>query len=179
MCTLYERIMTLCQEKGVSGSRMCLDLGLSKSTLSDMKSGRKKGLSTSNAQKIANYLGVSVDYLLGVESSEWCERFRGQLAKVLETTNREDMAAACIDIGNLWRIAEGEASLSFDKACEIADMLGVSVDYLLGKEEQKNNAPDELVLTEDEIRILSAFREMSPERQKALADLLGISDPQK
>ena len=45
--------------------------------------------------------------------------------------------------------------------------------------EQKNNAPDELVLTEDEIRILSAFREMSPERQKALADLLGISDPQK
>lgn len=44
---------------------------------------------------------------------------------------------------------------------------------------QKNNAPDELVLTEDEMRILSAFREMSPERQKALADLLGISDPQK
>lgn len=42
--------------------------------------------------------------------------------------------------------------------------------------EQKNNAPDELSLTEDEIRILSAFREMSPERQKALADLLGISD---
>lgn len=43
----------------------------------------------------------------------------------------------------------------------------------------KNNAPDQLVLTEDEIRILAAFREMSPERQKALADLLGIADSQK
>ena len=65
MCTLYERITALCKEKGVTGSRMCLDLGLSKSTMSDMKSGRKKGLSTTNAQKIADYLGVTVDYLLG------------------------------------------------------------------------------------------------------------------
>ena len=67
MCTLYERIMDLCKQKGVSGSRMCLDLGLSKSTLSDMKSGRKKGISTATAQKIATYLNVSVDYLLGEE----------------------------------------------------------------------------------------------------------------
>lgn len=70
MCTLYERIISLCKEKGVSGSRMCLDLGLSKSTLSDMKSGRKKGLSTTNAQKIADYFSVSVGYLLGTEQKE-------------------------------------------------------------------------------------------------------------
>ena len=67
MCTLYERIIDLCQEKGVSGSRMCLDLGLSKSTLSNMKSGRTAGLSATTAQKIASYLGVSVGYLLGEE----------------------------------------------------------------------------------------------------------------
>lgn len=67
MCTLYDRIIELCKEKGVSGSRMCLDLGLSKSTLSDIKSGRKKGISTSTAQKMAAYLDVSVGYLLGEE----------------------------------------------------------------------------------------------------------------
>ena len=49
---------------------MCLDLGLSKSTLSDMKSGRKSGLSTGNAKKIASYLGVSVGYLLGEETEK-------------------------------------------------------------------------------------------------------------
>ena len=67
MCTLYERIIELCKKRGVSGSRMCLDLGLSKSTLSDMKHGRTKGLTTTTAQKIATYLGVSVGYLLGEE----------------------------------------------------------------------------------------------------------------
>ena len=70
MCTLYERIIDLCKERGVSGSRMCLDLGLSKSTLSDMKSGRTKGVSTATAQKIASYFGVSVGYLLGEEEKE-------------------------------------------------------------------------------------------------------------
>ena len=65
MCTLYNRIIDLCQQKGVSGSRMCLDIGISKSTLSDIKSGRKKGISTANAQKMAAYLDVSVGYLLG------------------------------------------------------------------------------------------------------------------
>ena len=70
MCTLYNRIQSLCKSKGVSGSRMCLDLGLSKSTLSDIKSGRKKGISTTTAQKMAAYLGVSVDYLLGEEEKE-------------------------------------------------------------------------------------------------------------
>lgn len=70
MCTLYDRIIELCKEKGVSGSRMCLDLGLSKSTLSDIKSGRKKGVSTATAKKIASYLGVSVGYLLGEEDEK-------------------------------------------------------------------------------------------------------------
>ena len=70
MCTLHERITELCKEKGVTGSRMCLDLGMSKSTMSDLKSGRKKGVTAETAQKIASYLGVSVAYLLGEEEKE-------------------------------------------------------------------------------------------------------------
>lgn len=70
MCPLYKTIINLCDERGVSGSRMCLELGLSKSTLSNMKSGRTAGLSASTAQKIASYFGVSVGYLLGEEEKE-------------------------------------------------------------------------------------------------------------
>lgn len=70
MGTLYERINTLCEAKGVSGSRMCLDLGLSKSTMSDLKYGRTKGMSTATAAKIASYFDVSVDYLLGEENKK-------------------------------------------------------------------------------------------------------------
>lgn len=68
--TLYERIMTLCENKGVAGSRMCLDLGLSKSTLSNIKSGRVTTLSTATSKKIASYFGVSVGYLLGEEEQK-------------------------------------------------------------------------------------------------------------
>jgi transcriptional regulator with XRE-family HTH domain len=49
---------------------MCLELGLSKSTMSNMKSGRQSGISTETAQKIANYFEVSVGYLLGEEESQ-------------------------------------------------------------------------------------------------------------
>ena len=70
MSTLYKRISELCRAKGVSGSRMCLDLGMSKSILSDIKSGRKKGVSTDTAQKMAAYLNVSVGYLLGEEEEK-------------------------------------------------------------------------------------------------------------
>ena len=70
MGTLYENIQALCKSKGVSGSRMCLDLGMSKSTLSDMKKGRTKGLSMPNAQKIAGYFGITVDELYGNEEKE-------------------------------------------------------------------------------------------------------------
>ena len=70
MCTFYNTVQSLCKSKGVSGSRMCLDLGLSKSTLSDIKSGRKKGVNAETAQKIASYFGVTVGYLLGEEEKE-------------------------------------------------------------------------------------------------------------
>lgn len=68
--TLYERIQNLCKSKGVSGSRMCLELGLSKSTMSDLKYGRTKGMSTATAQKIAGYFDVTVGYLLGEEDEK-------------------------------------------------------------------------------------------------------------
>lgn len=67
MGTLYERINALCKTKGVSGSRMCIDLGLSKSTMSDLKNGRIKGVSIPTAQKIAGYFGITVDELHGEE----------------------------------------------------------------------------------------------------------------
>lgn len=70
MCTLHSRIIELCKERGVSGSRMCLDLGMSKSTLSDLKSGRKKSFTMETAHKIASYLNVSVEYLLGEEEKD-------------------------------------------------------------------------------------------------------------
>lgn len=70
MGTLYENIIALCDERGIKGGKMCTDLGISKGLLTDLKMGRRTGLSAANAQKIAGYFGVTVGYLLGEESKK-------------------------------------------------------------------------------------------------------------
>ena len=70
MVTLYERLSSLCEEKGIKGGRMCTELGFSKSLMTDLKMGRKTGVSATTAQKIASYFGVSVGYLLGEEEKK-------------------------------------------------------------------------------------------------------------
>ena len=70
MVTLYERLVALCKERGIKGGRMCTDLGISKSLMTDLKSGRKKGVNAETAHKLAEYFGVSVGYLLGEEEKD-------------------------------------------------------------------------------------------------------------
>ena len=69
MCNLYDRIKTACESKGITVSALCLQLGMSKSVLSDLKSGRKKTLSADTLGRIAAYLQVSTDSLLGSETA--------------------------------------------------------------------------------------------------------------
>lgn len=70
MWTLYDRLDSLCKERGIKGGKMCTDLGISKSLMTDLKSGRKKTISAPTAQKIASYFGVTVGYLLGEEEQK-------------------------------------------------------------------------------------------------------------
>lgn len=70
MGTLYENIISLCNERGIKGGKMCTDIGMSKGILTDLKMGRQTGISAANAQKIAAYFDVTVGYLLGEEEKE-------------------------------------------------------------------------------------------------------------
>lgn len=58
------------KELGIKGSKMCDDLGISRSTLTELRKGRATTLKAERAVMIANYLGVSVDYLLGKEDKK-------------------------------------------------------------------------------------------------------------
>lgn len=70
MDNLYARIQSLCNEKGIRPGRLCDELGLSRSLMTDLKMGRKKTVNAETAQKIAGFLGVSVGYLLGQSAEE-------------------------------------------------------------------------------------------------------------
>lgn len=70
MCDLYNILDSLCKRQGIKGAKMCSDLGISKSLMTDLKMGRKKSVNAQTAQKIASYFGVSVGYLLGEEDKK-------------------------------------------------------------------------------------------------------------
>lgn len=64
---IYTQISTLCTQRGITPSKLCSDLGISRGIITDLKAGRKKDIYATTAWKIANYFGVSVGYLLGLE----------------------------------------------------------------------------------------------------------------
>ena len=73
MANLYESILALCQRDGIRPGRLCDELNISRGLMTDLKMGRKKGVSAETAQKIASFFGVSVGYLLGIEGSDSVE----------------------------------------------------------------------------------------------------------
>lgn len=65
--TLYENIKALCDERGIRPGKMCVEAKVSKGLITDLKMGRKKTVQIATAQKIADYFGVSIDRVMGVE----------------------------------------------------------------------------------------------------------------
>ena len=65
MENLYQRILGLCQAKGIRPGYLCDSIGVSRGLMTDLKMGRKKSINAETAQKIASFLGVSVAHLLG------------------------------------------------------------------------------------------------------------------
>ena len=63
---MYKRIGDLCAKNGITIAKLCKDVGISNSTFTELKSGRTKQLSVSNASKVAEYFNVSVEYLMGL-----------------------------------------------------------------------------------------------------------------
>lgn len=87
MSELYNILLQLCEDRGISGYRMCKDVGIQPSVMTDLKMGRRSSVKMETAQKIADYFGVSVGYLLGVETEK-------APAETGERVNDDDIKAA-------------------------------------------------------------------------------------
>lgn len=57
----YEKFIKLCNERGIAPSKVALDLGFAKSTVTRWKSGRN-GITDKNLHLVADYFGVPVSY---------------------------------------------------------------------------------------------------------------------
>lgn len=61
MVNMYEIVASLCKRQGISVSKMCADLQIRPSVISELKHGRTKSLSSSNIARISDYFSVSSD----------------------------------------------------------------------------------------------------------------------
>lgn len=59
---MYEKIYQLCEERGIKPGKLCSEISIPKSTLTELKTGRTKSLSTQTLSKIAQYFNVSLGY---------------------------------------------------------------------------------------------------------------------
>lgn len=119
MDDLYARIENMCKSAGTNITTMCRESGVPRSALSDYKAGRIKSLSADKLSKIANYFGVSIDYLLG--NTEQKEKplvnEDEELTEYLdELKNRPEMKM-------LFSLAKGATKEDVEKAVKIIETL--------------------------------------------------------
>lgn len=85
---IAKKIKTCAKNKGIRLCDMLKDLGMSVNTISNLSAG--SGMSYIDFSKIADYLGVSVDYLLGREG-ELLPASEREWLSVLNQMSDEDL----------------------------------------------------------------------------------------
>lgn len=103
MYDMYGIIEQLCSGKGIKPGKLCSELGISRGTLGDLKAGRTKKLSAENVSKIANYFGVTTDYLMN----------GGETEKAPTLTNKDERDIAK-DLELIMSNLESAEGLMFD-----------------------------------------------------------------
>lgn len=89
MSEMYKIIENLCQGKAISVTRLCKDTNIPRTVFSELKSGRTKQLSNKYLPVVAEYFGVTVDYLLGNEvNDKLAVAEDNELAEILEDIRR-------------------------------------------------------------------------------------------
>lgn len=174
----WEQFVTLCNQKNISPTAACAELGYSNAIPTKWR----KGAMPRNAtlHKIADYFGVSVDYLIsgdGELKTDTISRIK-QLAK----EQKRSMAYLCEKMGvarvYFNDLEKSEREIPIDKLQIIAEALHTTVDYLLGNE----NAPQKATilipksneaLTDHEQLVITAYRNQ-PAMQPAVDKLLGV-----
>lgn len=91
---MYEIFEQLCELKGITAYKVSVDTNISRSTLSDWKSGRYTP-KQDKLQKIADYFEVSLDYLMYGHEKE--EKFSDENAKLVALIRNDTELAKALN----------------------------------------------------------------------------------
>ena len=164
-------LFVVMNEKGISQKQLAEFIGASTGNVSDWKSG-KSAPTIEKLPLIADYLDVSLDYLLGrAEMSKPAGDMFWINFNSLCEQNGKTPNSVCKDLGfsnataTHWKNGTPPGSKSLAK---IAEYFNVSTDYLLGKAENARSVIDKL--SEKEKSLLTIFRQLTDAQQDLIID---------
>lgn len=156
----------LARNKGKSLKEISVETGIGYSTIGNYNQGSVIP-NSNNALILANYFGVSLPYLLGIEQKSVLEDSQGNRLKLLRIkkglTQSEVAEILNINQSQYGKYENGKTNLSIENAKKLADYFGVSVAYLLDLEnmdsKRDNQIPRPIPFYNDLNLMLSEFRD--------------------
>lgn len=178
MDVTLERIGALISKYKTTEAKLCAATGIRKSTFTDWRANRSKP-KLEAIQKIAEYFGVSIDFLLGhsdkQEENISADKFGAKitaLRKARSLSESEVSVALQIAPSLLAKYESGITLPNVMKLVEIAKYYSVSVDYLL-----ETDAYHGATMSEDDklsLAILSQMRALFREDENTNHDEVGV-----
>lgn len=176
----WTQYQLLCQSVGKSPNGVAKEIGLSSGTVTFWKNGKIPKSDT--LKKIADYFGVTVDYLLGDDKKEKSDATEKTTFwnNIVTLCNEKGISpnGLCAQLGfsnataTKWKSGAIPRGNSLKK---IADYFDVSTGYLLGNEPKEKALPSlAQSLNETETELVKAFRAAAPETQDAVLRVLQI-----
>lgn len=163
---------------GLSQKQVAIPLGVSTPTVSEWETG-KKAPSTQNLKKLSELLHVTTDFLLNCEPNSPSETmFRFRIRELRENNGYPSQQAFANVFGvPQFTVANWEAGKrepNYQTTIRLADFFCVSVDYLLGHSDAREDnvittVPRSDELTKAELELLFAYRKASDD-DKAIID---------
>ena len=160
------RIGVLIENSGKTLKDISEEIGINYETLSAYKR-QTRYPKKENAKKLADYFGVSLPYLLGIEQESAFEDPQGNRLKSLRIekglTQSEVAKILNTNQSQYGKYENGKTNLSIENAKKLADYFGVSVAYLLGLEnmdsKRDNQIPRPIPFYNDLNLMLSEFKD--------------------
>lgn len=158
----WNTFIKLCVKHNLKPNTIAKELGISSGAVTKWKQGSIPGSTT--LQKLADYFNVSADYFLSNEENQSAISvtdddlkvalmFKDNFERALKNSQKTLYALSKetgISPGQLHDYKSGRRIPKIQTCEKIAKSLNVTVDYLLGRSEEKQAAKD---VTEDDIKV--------------------------
>lgn len=159
MADMYERIDALLKAKGITGAKMSGDLGMSRSFMTELRKGRAKSVKIETAQKIANYLGVSVEYLT-----------TGLPANIYECPNTENP----MELELLDAFDQLDADQQIEAVEHVQNMAAFSDWRAPQTEKAPTGSGERDILDEIDIAFYGEYKELTEDDKETVRDMVRV-----